>query len=61
MNRETIEEFLARGGAIQQVEPGTNPDHDEFLRRMARRDGINRASRSNSSRSKWFAKGEGTF
>lgn len=58
--KETVEMFLARGGAVQTVAPASNPDHDLYLRNEARRTAANRARRSHCSRSRWFVRGEGT-
>lgn len=52
---------LGAGGTIEVLPPGRNTELDAYLLSAARRTAANRGSSSvRHSRSRWFARGEGT-
>lgn len=61
--KETIEQFLARGGNIKKCEEQTNLDFDAYLRRQAYKTQLNRSGGSYSKRARsiLFRRGAGVI
>jgi hypothetical protein len=61
--KETIEEFMKRGGKVKQVETAVNLDFDAYLRKEAYKTQLNRSGGSyvKRARSVLFRRGAGVI
>lgn len=61
MKKETVEQFLARGGQVEKLPPDINPELAAYERRSAWKGQLNRSggSYTKRARSLFFRKGAG--